>query len=265
MINWSSNYRRLPAIPPQVWEGNHGAQHLPEESENMVTLLDILMLLCMLRWSIHVYCIWIQLPFVLATIPGAHWSLYYKLPVQDTIWIRFKSWSVSNHLEDNYTIQDDVKSVREGPIAFRGLALFVICSTKCTRIFVNRQKRNLNCTSSSMLSTSRGPGKSSNWSNSPRSKSNIPFFLGQELPQHISVSYNWRCFHGEHSHCILTTGAISQIHKICPRGGRLCPIFRFKKTTVINSITIILVISINQNHFTSSIKTLLEGGVLCHR
>ena len=38
-----------------------------------------------------------------------------------------KSWSVSNHLEDNYTIQDDIKSVREGPIAFRGLALFVIC------------------------------------------------------------------------------------------------------------------------------------------
>ena len=176
MINWSSNYRMLPAIPPQVWEGNHGAQHLPEESENMVTLLNILMLLCMLRWSIHVYCIWIQLPFVLATIPGAHWSLYYRLPVQDTIWIRSKSWSVSNHLEDNYTIQDDVKSVREGPIAFRGLALFVICSTKCTIIFVNRQKRSLNCTSSSMLSTSRGPGKSSNWSNSPRSEVEHSFF-----------------------------------------------------------------------------------------
>ena len=60
----------------------------------------------------------------------------YKFPVQDIIWMRFKGWSVSNHLEDNYTIQDDVKSVREGPIAFRGLALFVICCKKYMRLYL---------------------------------------------------------------------------------------------------------------------------------
>ena len=55
--------------------------------------------------------------------------------------MRFKGWSVFNHLEDNYTIQDDVKSVREGPIAFRGLALFVIGSTKIHKILLQKVKR----------------------------------------------------------------------------------------------------------------------------
>lgn len=42
-------------------------------------------------------------------------------------------------LEDNYTIQDDVKSVREGPIAFRGLVLHVIHKQGAWQIFQLKQ------------------------------------------------------------------------------------------------------------------------------